>query len=118
MAAAKGLEMFPYIVLDVNVLRCETTIDESVERCRQHDFELLLPDAIGYEQCKNVPHAFETIRGSLILQSKYSHLACVCRRLPDMGREEVASQTPVSSIVEQPATEIFRNALSRLNKGG
>lgn len=117
MAAAKGLEMFPYIVLDVNVLRCETTIDESVERCRQHDFELLLPDAIGYEQCKNVPHAFETIRGSLILLSKYSHLVCVCRRLPDMGREEVASQTPVSSIVEQPATEIFRNALSRLNKG-
>lgn len=109
--------VFPYIVLDVNVLRDETMLETLSTRCNQQQLELLLPDAVGYEQCKNFPHAFETIRGSLIPLSKYSHLVCVGRRLPDMGREEVASRTPIVSIVEHPATEIFRNALRSLNKG-
>ncbi len=93
--------VFPYIVLDVNVLRDETILETLSTRCNQQQLELLLPDAVGYEQCKKFPHAFETIRGSLIPLSKYSHLVCVGRRLPDMGREEVASQTHTASIVEQ-----------------
>lgn len=108
---------FPFIVLDVNMLRDDTMLEQLSVRCNQQQLELLLPDAVGYEQCKNFPHAFETIRGSLMPLSKYSHLVCVCRRLPDMGREEIDSRTPITSIVEQPATEILRDALSRLSRG-
>jgi hypothetical protein len=111
------ISAFPYIVLDVNVLRDIEKMSELISHCEQSDLCLLLPDAVGFEQCKSIPHAFDTMSGSLMLLAKHPQLVSVARRLPDMRREEIANKRPIETLIEQSATEIFRDTLACLDNG-
>jgi hypothetical protein len=111
------ISAFPYIVLDVNVLRDGEEMNELISQCEQSDLGLLLPDAVGFEQCKSIPHAFDTMSRSLMLLAKHPQLVSVARRLPDMKREEIENKRPIETLVEHSATDIFRDTLAGLDNG-
>ncbi len=100
----------PFIVLDQNRMRCADTILSAINRCRQENLHLLVPDVAGFEFSKGSdPHL--NWNRSLRLIAPYAELVVAGRKISDVWNEEISQGVPSINVVDHGATTHFRTLL-------
>jgi len=108
--------MLPYLVIDQNQLRKADFVANAVSRCRERGLRILVPDGAGFEMSKSA-EVFDTLRNSLQLLATCGKMVVVSSKMTDMMSIEVDSGHPMRDVVDQGASELFRDLLGDLGSG-
>jgi len=110
----------PFVVVDQNQMRCAEVIAAAMEQCRQEHLRFLIPDVAGFEFSKILSKGgdpFLTWKHSLQSIAPFSGRVVIGRKLSDVWNEEINEGSPSVRIVDDGATERFRNLLCQINSG-
>lgn len=106
----------PFLVVDQNQCRKQQVVEDLVRRCRQQELGLLLPDTAIYEFSKGTK-VYDTWRHSLEHICKEPELVFAGRSIGKMMKEEVATGTALSDVIDQEVTPRFQQLLTELKAG-
>jgi hypothetical protein len=113
--------LLAFIVVDQNQIRSEDVIAEAAEQFRRDDLQFWIPDGAAFEFSKSLSRGCDqllrTWKSSLQSIAQFSERVVVGRKLADILKEEIADGIPVTRIVDDGATELFRNLLRQINSG-
>jgi hypothetical protein len=110
----------PFVVVDQNQMRCADVIVAAIEQCRREHLQILMPDVAGFEFSKVISRGgdpFQTWQASLQVIAPFSEYVVLGRKLTDVWKEEISEGAPCARIVDDGATELFRNLLRQINSG-
>src|SRR5258708_2631723 len=109
-----------FVVVDQNQMRRAEVIAAAMEQCRQEHLQLLIPDVAGFEFSKVLSKGgdpFLAWRHSLQSIAPFSSRVVIGRKLTDVWNEELSEGAPSVRIVDDGATELFRNLLRQITSG-
>jgi hypothetical protein len=110
----------PFIVVDQNQIGCADVIAVAMDQCRRERLQVLVADVAGFEFSKVVTKAGDpllTWKHSLQAIAPFSGHVVLARKLTDVWKEEINEGAPCGRIVDDKATELFRNLLREINAG-
>ncbi len=110
----------PFIVVDQNQIRHADVIAAAMEQCCREHLHALLPEGAAFEFSKVMSKGgdpFLTWKSSLHPIAAFSEHVVVGRKLPEVWKEEINAGAPFVSIVDDRATELFRNLRRQIHSG-
>ncbi len=110
----------PFIVVDQNQMRCPDIIAAAMDQCRREQLQVLVPDVAGFEFSKVISKGGDPIltwKHSLQSIAPFADQVVLGRKMTDVWKEEINEGVPSVSIVDDGATELFRNLLRQISSG-